>query len=47
MTLKCVPGAADDHSDIGLATVYRVLTQFEQAGILSRSNLKAARPFTN
>lgn len=25
-----------EHSDIGLATVYRVLTQFEQAGILSR-----------
>ena len=24
--------------DIGLATVYRVLTQFEQAGLLSRSN---------
>ena len=23
----------DDRSDIGLATVYRVLTQFEQAGI--------------
>ena len=22
----------DEHSDIGLATVYRVLTQFEQAG---------------
>lgn len=28
----------DDRSDIGLATVYRVLTQFEQAGILSRSH---------
>ena len=27
-----------DRSDVGLATVYRVLTQFEQAGILSRSN---------
>lgn len=25
-----------DHSDIGLATVYRVLTQFEQAGLLTR-----------
>ncbi|MGA0089897.1 MAG: transcriptional repressor, partial [Burkholderiaceae bacterium] len=24
--------------DVGLATVYRVLTQFEQAGILRRSN---------
>jgi Fur family ferric uptake transcriptional regulator len=28
----------EDRSDIGLATVYRVLTQFEQAGILSRSH---------
>ena len=27
-----------DHSDIGLATVYRVLTQFEQAGLLSRNS---------
>ena len=27
-----------EHSDIGLATVYRVLTQFEQAGLLIRSN---------
>lgn len=26
-----------EHSDIGLATVYRVLSQFETAGILSRS----------
>ncbi|HLU03487.1 MAG TPA: ferric iron uptake transcriptional regulator [Advenella sp.] len=26
-----------ENVDIGLATVYRVLTQFEQAGILSRS----------
>ena len=25
-----------DHMDIGLATVYRVLTQFEQAGLLER-----------
>ncbi len=25
-------------SDIGLATVYRVLMQFEQAGLLTRSN---------
>lgn len=25
-----------DHEDVGLATVYRVLTQFEQAGILTR-----------
>ena len=26
--------------DIGLATVYRVLTQFEQAGLLSRQNFE-------
>ncbi|NBT74783.1 MAG: ferric iron uptake transcriptional regulator [Betaproteobacteria bacterium] len=29
--------------DIGLATVYRVLTQFEQAGILLRSNFESGR----
>ena len=28
----------NEELDIGLATVYRVLTQFEQAGLLSRSN---------
>src|SRR5690606_18597933 len=27
--------------DVGLATVYRVLTQFEQAGLLSRQNFEA------
>jgi Fur family transcriptional regulator, ferric uptake regulator len=32
-----------DHSDIGLATVYRVLTQFEQAGILSRSHFESGK----
>ncbi|MDQ1258628.1 MAG: Fur family transcriptional regulator, ferric uptake regulator [Pseudomonadota bacterium] len=32
-----------EHSDIGLATVYRVLTQFEQAGILSRSNFESGK----
>lgn len=26
-----------DHMEIGLATVYRVLTQFEQAGLLTRN----------
>ena len=31
----------EERSDIGLATVYRVLTQFEQAGILSRSNFES------
>ena len=29
--------------DIGLATVYRVLTQFEQAGILIRSNFEGGK----
>ena len=29
--------------DIGLATVYRVLTQFEQAGILSRSHFEGGK----
>lgn len=29
--------------DVGLATVYRVLTQFEQAGLLSRSHFEAGR----
>ena len=33
---------AEQH-DIGLATVYRVLTQFEQAGILKRSNFEAGK----
>ena len=29
--------------DIGLATVYRVLTQFEQAGLLNRSNFESGK----
>jgi Fur family ferric uptake transcriptional regulator len=33
----------DDRSDIGLATVYRVLTQFEQAGILLRSHFESGK----
>ena len=32
-----------DRSDIGLATVYRVLTQFEQASILSRSHFESGK----
>lgn len=32
-----------DRQDIGLATVYRVLTQFEQAGLLKRSNFEAGK----
>jgi len=31
----------DEQSDVGLATVYRVLTQFEQAGILIRSHFES------
>ena len=32
-----------DRQDIGLATVYRVLTQFEQAGLLKRSNFESGK----
>jgi Fur family transcriptional regulator, ferric uptake regulator len=32
-----------ENSDVGLATVYRVLTQFEQAGILLRSHFESGR----
>ena len=32
-----------EHSDVGLATVYRVLTQFEQAGLLIRSNFEGGK----
>ena len=32
-----------DRLDVGLATVYRVLTQFEQAGLLSRRHFEAGR----
>ena len=32
-----------ENMDIGLATVYRVLTQFEQAGILIRSNFESGK----
>ena len=32
-----------ERSDVGLATVYRVLTQFEQAGILSRSQFDTGK----
>ncbi|MFM1881533.1 MAG: hypothetical protein RLZZ344_1767 [Pseudomonadota bacterium] len=32
-----------ENVDIGLATVYRVLTQFEQAGILLRSNFESGK----
>ena len=32
-----------DGSDVGLATVYRVLMQFEQAGLLSRNHFEAGK----
>jgi Fur family ferric uptake transcriptional regulator len=32
-----------EEADIGLATVYRVLMQFEQAGLLSRSNFESGK----
>jgi Fur family ferric uptake transcriptional regulator len=32
-----------DGADIGLATVYRVLMQFEQAGLLRRSNFESGK----
>ena len=32
-----------EHSDVGLATVYRVLTQFEQAGLLTRSHFESGK----
>lgn len=34
---------SDDGQDIGLATVYRVLTQFEQAGLLIRHHFDSDR----
>lgn len=33
----------DHDADIGLATVYRVLTQFEQAGLLKRSQFEGGK----
>src|SRR5258706_10250282 len=33
----------EEHSDIGLATVYRVLTQFEQAGLLTRHHFEGGK----
>jgi Fur family ferric uptake transcriptional regulator len=32
-----------DNMDVGLATVYRVLTQFEQAGLLSRNHFESGK----
>ena len=33
----------EERSDIGLATVYRVLMQFEQAGLLSRNHFESGK----
>ena len=33
----------EERSDVALATVYRVLTQFEQAAILSRSHFESGK----
>jgi len=33
----------DHHDDIGLATVYRVLTQFEAAGIVLKHNFEGGQ----
>jgi Fur family ferric uptake transcriptional regulator len=33
----------NERLDIGLATVYRVLTQFEQAGLLTRNNFETGK----
>lgn len=33
----------NENMDIGLATVYRVLTQFEQAGLLSRHHFESGK----
>ena len=33
----------DDHSDIGLATVYRVLTQFEAAGLVLKHHFESGQ----
>ncbi len=33
----------NERTDIGLATVYRVLTQFEQAGLLLRSHFESGK----
>lgn len=33
----------EERSDIGLATVYRVLMQFEQAGLLTRSSFESGK----
>ncbi|MEN9558982.1 MAG: ferric iron uptake transcriptional regulator, partial [Pseudomonadota bacterium] len=33
----------DEDIDVGLATIYRVLTQFEQAGILKRHHFESGK----
>ena len=44
MSAEDVYKALMEHGeDVGLATVYRVLTQFEQASILTRSNFESGK----
>ena len=38
ISLGCAKNLIDSDDSVGLATVYRVLTQFEAAGIVSRHN---------
>ncbi len=33
----------DENSDVGIATIYRVLTQFEQAGIVKRHHFESGK----
>jgi Fur family transcriptional regulator, ferric uptake regulator len=32
-----------EHSDVGIATIYRVLTQFEQAGLVKRHHFESGK----
>ncbi|MCC6715929.1 MAG: ferric iron uptake transcriptional regulator, partial [Gammaproteobacteria bacterium] len=44
MTAEDVYKALLDHGeDVGLATIYRVLTQFEAAGLVSRHNFESGQ----
>jgi Fur family transcriptional regulator, ferric uptake regulator len=44
MTAEDVYRALMDHGeDVGLATIYRVLTQFESAGLVSRHNFESGQ----
>jgi len=43
LSAQALHGVLGTQRPIGLATVYRVLTQFEQAGILKRSNFESGK----